>query len=1269
MTQKIQMYPTDVKQPNRNKSSGLKGKCFKAVTRSGNTYQVNCRDQKDPKYHHEWSNAEEILKGKTIQCGRKSTKMCSHATYFGIKGYRNTCPIAGVTGTYTQPATLRLLFDLKQKGISPSAKIEKVELAFEHRCTGVDVANGKEYTSWGPNFNGFKVYPHRKPLTVKIGSQEQISEVNPPLSSKFGNTGKFVFKDVDYVDLTKNGVDIIYGNNLETNPGNIYIRDLKVNIYYTDGSPYIEGTQSTKEIYINSQEVCRSEIKFTIEAGYEQGTTKMSLSDSPKNLRDNIIVSTPDNVKVIQEKNDPKNQKRKIYTIRDDSLKEGDKKITFKIKGTNKKVSFHYKAKLRKKPSISMISKIERNTKSNHSVVAKNGCAKQINVYIDRIGDSPFFTFTNLDINNKENIIPVDKARDFYIKLAKLPCNTYKLFFKRDNESNKEVVTKTIEVIPTQFNFKITNLEGKEIKSYKGIQEKTNNEKLILSYTTEKELINPPSFNIINPTHGKEDSVTNKPINQIFGQTTWITQGPNDTKEFFVGKYYPGDYKIEIKENNECSDEPFAFNVKINPALHKQYYDEIFVRGEDSTAFDYEYLVAFEGDSLTEPLYVNTIELGASYKDIKVCASKDNVSGLTQVNSIDLTITNTSNKTIQNLLLELNPLVKDEDNILQATTHEWLESDGVFYNFKENFDKFNNKYLDLVSIKNLTNDNDEIDEEDVFIHIQTINPQEEITLSIPYGSSIEKEIFLEILLFGQPINLYEKGYCSDEKRVFDKISITVCDSILTSMDIIGETNLFETEAETCPQECFKTDIEYLIKNIDTSETFPNSKTLIVNDPRLIPYKFKYKGVEYNIDTYEENNTIRSKIFFDRGESIKKYPIRGARIDAYIKFKNHEEEHLHQYTDKDGETTFFVTIPRTVGGTFTIKDLLKYMSIEFSGDNFYNGKRYSIGNSEYNISISEGNGDMELSPLLPGEYKVTLKKADNYEEIDSGTLFIRQNDLDNITPNHGTYISFNNPLYSDNPVISINDIDDGDYIITVYDYMYPDSERFFTSFASKSFVSFDIFENQIEYSAGQPIPLKIKLEGENKYIKNEVMFVPDINTSGKEDSLIISYKICNLNKNEGILDTTFKTDSYRLVQNKISKKIYCGVDTNTKLKTKLSKVIVENKSLNRLYLSLINKERDNKDVRVIIKELTPEEKYDINNYEVDKGVIIKENDLIIWKIDYIEENTIIKGYIDFKAENIGQSKIKVNIKDFIDDIKPCPKFGEDSYKCECRKEGL
>ena len=47
--QTIKMFPTKVEQPNRNQSSGLNQYCFKAVTRSGGTYTIGCRDQQDPK--------------------------------------------------------------------------------------------------------------------------------------------------------------------------------------------------------------------------------------------------------------------------------------------------------------------------------------------------------------------------------------------------------------------------------------------------------------------------------------------------------------------------------------------------------------------------------------------------------------------------------------------------------------------------------------------------------------------------------------------------------------------------------------------------------------------------------------------------------------------------------------------------------------------------------------------------------------------------------------------------------------------------------------------------------------------------------------------------------------------------------------------------------------------------------------------------------------------------------------------------------------------
>ena len=1184
MAQKITMYPTGVSQPNRNQSSGLQGKCFsKAVTRGGGTYGISCKTQKDPKYHHEWSNAEEILKGNTIQCGRPSTRMCSHETYYDIKGYRNTCPIAGVNGTYTQPATLRLSFDLSKKGVSSSAKIEKVEISFEHRCTGVDVANGREYTHWGPNFNGFNVYPSRKPLTIKVGSESQVINSNPPLSSKFSSIGKLIFKKVTYNDL-KNGIDVIYGNNLETNPGNIYLKNFSINVYYTDGEPYISGSQNKKDLYISDVETCRSSITFTIEAGYKQGKTKIPISQAPKNLRKDIKVTKGKNVSITY-KDDTKDKRKRIYTLIDNSNEAGKKTVKFTV--AKKEISFNYEAKKRNKPEISVPNQIERNTKSSTitSIVAKNGCAKEIKAYDNKINnDSLIYTFTNLNNSNKENIIPVSQINDFYNELASLSCGLHDLYFKRDNESNDNVVHKVIEIIPTKYKFKITEVSDDiELSRYETSQNKEENKTLKLTYIKTKELINPPKFIIENPTHGKLSS--NKPTKELIDNEPWediSLTNPETSKNITIGTYYPGEYTIQVKDKEStCAGFPFTFKVNITPK-HKQYFDEIFIRGEDSTAFNYDYLVALEGDSITEPVYVDNVKLGASFNDIKICVKKNNSCGLTEIEYIPMKITNTSQNSIKDLLLELNTLLKDEEDIIHVTSNEWLESDGIFYNFKENFEKYNSELTHFVSIKNLTTDDDNTDEEDVYIHIQEIQPNEQIEVKIPFGCSIEKEVFLQILLFGQPIILYPIGNCSNDMEIFDKISMRVYDSILTDMRISGETDLFEMEVVgQCPNECFKTStgITYSIKNIDTNSLEAEAETIIINDPRLVPYMFKYKknGVvkEYALDNYDEINGI---IKFNRNENAYRVaPISGARIDAYVQFEEHKEIHFHRYTDYQGETIFNIPIPRTVGESYTIEELLKHMSIEYSGGESYSGKRYISENSLY--------------------------------------------------VNDGTRTIYANPF--------------------------------------KNSVSITPYFNSIKYYPGQVVPLKIKLEGQSKYIQNEIMFKPQIRTPGTTDSVTVYYQICNLEGNKGKLATKFKTNSYHFIPNEVSKKIYCGVNTNTELYTKLSKVIVENKTLNRLYMTLENKDRDNKNITITIEENMEIEKYDVIDYEVDRGVITNNNGQIIWDIDYIEEDATIRGHIDFKAKEVGYSILEGKVVDFIDKMEKEPKFGKNLSKCECR----
>ena len=1187
----ITMYPTKVEQPNRNKSSGLQGKCFKAVRRGGSTYEISCTDQRDPKYHHEWSNAEEILKGKTIQCGRPSTHMCSHATYYGIKGYRNTCPIAGVTGTYTQPATLRLHFDIKAKGVYPGAKIESVILTFQHRCTGVDVADGKEYFSWGPNFSGGKAYPSHKPLKIKFAGQTKIIEKNPPLGKEFNTIGNVEFKNVDYSDLSKGYIDVIYGNNLETNPGNIYVKGLKITVNYNDMEPYIEGTQNKKSIYSSDEPGCSEIIKFTIETGYKQGKKKVPTSKLPKNLQSLVMVDGAIPKGVTSVNFSYSSDKRTVYAeMRDNCNKTGDHKISFKIKGTKKKVSFKYKTVKRKKPTIYIPSQIERLTKPNGitSIIAKNGCTEKIEVFEKNLTNK-IKEFTSFRLKNQENIIKESDIEDFWNILAHLSCGQHKLFFRIGKNTKNNVIEKSIKIVPTQYQFSIKE-KNSSVQIYNGYKYKEEEgiKEAEIKFIPTKELLENPTFTIKNPTYGCIDETTGTVVPNQNADKTWNVSSKNP-ETLYIGLYKPGIFKIEIKDNDtSCPAQTKSVTINIKPK-HKQYYDEIFVRGEDGTSFDYDYLVATEGDNLLSPLYVSSYNVGASYEDIKICTIPNKIIGLTKVDYIPFNITNTSYEDIKNLYLELNPLIENEDGEYVATSQEWLNENGIFYNFKEYFETYNSDYEGLVDIKNLEPDTDKIDEEDVLIHIKEIKAGKTINLKIPFSSYIEKNVQLQVLLFSQPLALWDLLDCTDPTKKFSSISLQVFDSTLTEMSITGETDLFytttgESPVGNCPEECFvmKQGITYKIMNIDTNtvtvpETTPTVK--ITNDPRLVAYKYIYKNQTKNITEPLPNNRFLS--FKQNIEKEQKYFLRGTKLKAYVTWdSNHEEESFTAYTNYDGEVFFFIQIPTTISESFNTEELLKYMSIEFTGDK-----------------------------------------------------------------NH-------------NPSVLMGD-------------SYLGEKRSYSSFDTKATTTLTPIKTQTIYSPGQTITLKLQLTGYIKTLVSEIEYNPDISIPGSYDEITILYKICNLKDNEGILKTTFETNHHQLTPNKVSQDIYCGVDSDMNIISNLSKIIVENKTLNRLSLDIINKKRNNKDIKIKIFENVNEEKYEIINNNVEKGSVSIEDNNIYWNIPFLEKNTVTKGIIDFKATTIGFSTINITANDFIDDLKSKPgadiKFGKDSYKCICRKE--
>lgn len=1141
---KATLYPTKIEQPNKNKSSGLAGVHFQEVRRDGKVHLKNLRDLNDPKYHHQWSNTSNLKEGKTAQCGHKSSYHCSHKTYYSIKGYRNTCPIAGVTGTYTQPATLSLYFSPESKKIYSDAKINSVTLSFKHRCVGVDVATDKIYTNWGPNFSGFSKYPGRKVLTVKFGGETLTYNTNPPLSREKYSTVSFKFKDVSYKDLYNKSIDIIYGNNLSTNPGNIYIKDLSIEVDYEDGKPYLEGEADKKTLYISDEDSCKSKIHFTLEAGYKQGQTKMSEAKAPKNLQESVIAEKiPEGCTITSPIINARNKKIVEFYLTDNSNTVGEKTVKFKLKENNQTVSFKYKAIKRDKPKIIIPTKIEKNVKlSIPSIVAKNGCTEKITVYDGGItGSSCTLSLsdepdTDLDTSNQDNIVTETGKNKFETWLASLSCGKHTLFIKFGDSSNNNLLEYPLEVVPTKYEFEFSYMNEEEkitFVSLKRDQNKTNNSfPITIKLKNHEKYTVPPEFKIINPTY--------KILNEPIGENTWDTSS-SEIINTEIGLYKFGNYNFLIKDTSNCPNEDVILPIVIK-STHKQRFDTLFVRGEDSTAFDYTYLTALEGDTIREPIYPVSITEGASFNDIKICSLEFAQAGLSETSFIELNISNKREEVITNLLLELNVLGTDSEGNYTVTTDEWVEEDGIFKNLQEQFFAYNSNIIDRVTLKNLSLDDDSIDEEDVYISINKLEAESTLKVKIPFRSHVEKDVDLQILLFGEPMKIYSINNCGDETQTFDKINFKVYDSIATSMSIEGDTDIQEPSETDCGLVCYKTEngVKYKITNIDTKSTDSQIATIIKNDPRLIAYKILDKDGNEVTDENEfiKNNTDSSE---ERESYIK---LKGAKISANIKFNGYETEEVTGYTNSNGIVTFYIKIPNSINTNFNSRELAGLLN---------------------NISAEK----IEIFPQV-----------------------------------------INTPF---------------------------------------------------SYKPGQTVPLQFEILYKTHKFVSEIEFFPKIGAAGTSDEITVFYRVCGLPSEGGILKTIFKTateneisgaNPYEVISNEVSKDLLFGVKTDLNLYTRLEKIIIENKTVNRLHLRLVNKKRFNKDINITFRENKEDAnktgRYKYINSQVENGTITKDDDILSWNIPYLEANANVIGFIDFEAEEVGINEIDISVKDFLNE---------------------
>lgn len=148
----VTLQPTRITQPLAGKRiTNAKGKYIKSPSK--------CRDGNAQPAYHPWEigDLDDFLVGKQITCGRKSTYHCNLKTVNWIKGYHNTCPIAGCCGTFNRPAPLILdKFNFKTKKITKEIKISNVTVSYKHHTKGVDV--GASSSSVKSNWSGYFPY-------------------------------------------------------------------------------------------------------------------------------------------------------------------------------------------------------------------------------------------------------------------------------------------------------------------------------------------------------------------------------------------------------------------------------------------------------------------------------------------------------------------------------------------------------------------------------------------------------------------------------------------------------------------------------------------------------------------------------------------------------------------------------------------------------------------------------------------------------------------------------------------------------------------------------------------------------------------------------------------------------------------------------------------------------------------------------------------------------------------------------------------------------
>ena len=260
----------------------------------------------DERRYHHWDNLDQLrYENGEARCGIAVKSRYKDDVVNGIHYYRDTGAIAGCSGTFCKPATLKFSnFDFVEKGLTKHHKVTSVGVVFKHRRTAVATPDDgtppyecvipKLNASLGLSLDGLNIYPQYKtlrhwlalgdtPITHIFGDQERIP--NPPHQFDY-NTNQPVWQQWSGRHILEANPQLTsenllssdfhlymdYGVNLMGERGILYLKDVYLEVFYEEGKPFISHYQSNDTIRTSKYSKCRTKTEHHIISGFQDST-------------------------------------------------------------------------------------------------------------------------------------------------------------------------------------------------------------------------------------------------------------------------------------------------------------------------------------------------------------------------------------------------------------------------------------------------------------------------------------------------------------------------------------------------------------------------------------------------------------------------------------------------------------------------------------------------------------------------------------------------------------------------------------------------------------------------------------------------------------------------------------------------------------------------------------------------------------------------------------------------------------------------------------